>query len=190
MPSVEQVKARFFDATRETDLFRALILGFGLLEDLFDLRIGEMLAEPLDGLDSAPFRQKLNLAIGLGLIHPERRSGFTALARLRNTIAHAEKDPADIHVAEAKRVCRQIDPDGEIDSLAQGGEPTTVEEWLKLALAAAYIELEVGAKVASEVRQRERDALLKEMASHALSQDVIRGLLAKHRDVDERMTQE
>src|SRR5262249_32714944 len=107
----EGLRQKMLTAANDTDLFRCVVRGLGVIEDALDTHINDQLSEPLERLDQAPFKQKLNLSIGLGIVAPEHRGGMLKLANLRNALAHAEREPEDVTAAEVKAICRQLDAD-------------------------------------------------------------------------------
>lgn len=121
----DDLRPRLTAVINDRDLFRLIVRGFGIFEDRLEREINSMLEEPIDRLNVTPFKHKLSLAIALGLIPPEKRAAFSDLGKLRNQLAHAEREPEDVTSAEIEAIYDRFDP--ERDALSQlwhGATPT------------------------------------------------------------------
>jgi hypothetical protein len=174
--------ARLLRAVNSQDLFRVVIRGFGVIEDVLERGIEGMLSAPLEGLATAPFRRNLNLAVGLGLVAPARRAAFSELAKLRNQLAHADREPEDVTVSELEALFSAMDPDRSALTWFSTAEPATAAWWAGAAIIAAYADVRAGGRVAIEMREREREALQRELSTHGMVSPIIRALLKQDAD--------
>ncbi len=174
----ETLRRRLVAAVNEPDLFRVIIVGFGILEDMLEQRIAAMLPEPLEGLGATPFRHKLNLAVGLGIVPPEARSPLGKLATLRHGLAHANRDPTEITAAECEAICRPLDPEGDLPAIRPGSTIST-RDAAALAIVAAAVTIEAGGDAAREYRERERTALQRELQAQRPMSPLLRSVIAQ-----------
>lgn len=148
---------------QEEDLFRRVIQGWSVVEDAFEEAINGMLVEPFL-LSGAAFRHKLNLAIGLGIVAPESRDPFAALARVRNQLAHGDREPEDIPGSEFEDIALSLGP----PLVWEGPKLTDADFWSMNALAFAYTAVATGSEVARETREQEQTALRRELDARTL----------------------
>jgi hypothetical protein len=148
---------RLMDAIRGDDVFRVVIRGFGVFEDLLEARLAEAFEVPLEGLEQAPFRRKLNLAVALGLISPEKEAGLRRLATLRHQLAHADREPESVSTNELEEIWAALDDQKWLaKSRPKDPSPAAIA---RLAVIAAEVVLELGVEVNAQIRNTERGAL-------------------------------
>jgi len=149
---------RLITILSDEDLFRRVIRGWAIVEDAFEDEIAGMLVEPVPL--PPVFRHKLTLAIGLGIVPPERRKPFEKLAAIRNDLAHDNRDPQDIAPAEFEGIVHGFAPGFGWEPI-----PPMSEEawWSELALSYAWSAVRGGGRIARVTREQERDALRREL---------------------------
>ena len=154
---------RFLLTIHHDDLFRRVIRGWAMVEDAFEEEITGMLAEPFP-FGAASFRHKLNLAIGLGIVPPEFREPFDKLSAIRNKLAHGDREPQDLAPGEFKQIALGFAPEFTWES------PTIFSDdvWSEFALSFAWSAVKTGGRVARDTREREREALRRELDNPAL----------------------
>lgn len=171
---------RLVSLLNDEDLFRRVIRGFSRIEAAFDTSIAGMLAEPIDGISTAGFTHKLNLAIGLGIIAPEFRTPYKALAKIRNDLAHGNREPEAIASTEFKKIAKGLmSPDAwkELEERLARGLPE--DGWSKIALSLASSTVTLGGHTARERRKQEREALRRERDRQVGISPLIRAVLGE-----------
>ena len=177
MPETQPELVTLVNTLNDKDLFRKVIRSWALIEAAFDTQIAGMLVEPIKSISSSPFTHKLNLAIGLGIIPPEFRKPFVALAKIRNDLAHGRREPEDIAPVEFENVAQALmsPPRRSLETLLT--RPPTDDNWSAIALSLASGAVTIGGHVARKAREEERDALRRELEAQQGLTPLIRAVL-------------
>jgi hypothetical protein len=162
-PDADPLIIRLVTVLLDRDPFRVVIRGFGVMEDLMEREIRSLLAESLDGLEGAPFRHKLNLALALRIVRRDRRAGFDKLAALRHQLAHADREPADVTASEMDGIRGLLDPDRTVEDLMPERPEVTLAKSAALMILAACMHIQAAGAAAQEIRRAEREAFQREL---------------------------
>jgi hypothetical protein len=153
---------RLITILKDDDLFRRVIRGWSMIEDAFEQEIDAMLAEPFP-FGAAPFHHKLNLAIGLGIVAPELRDPFAALATIRNKLAHGDREAEDISPSEFQEITHGFASEFTWEPSSAASD----DAWSEFALSFAWSAVKHGGRVARVTREQEREALRREYENPA-----------------------
>lgn len=144
--------------------------------------VGQKWPKELKGLG---FRQRVALAIGLGLVDSLDGSAITAFADLRNEVAHGKKVDEEITTERARVVfdaCREwFDED-----LIPSDDQLTVATMLQLAASSVYLRVAGSVRRAEVERTYVEDAAAKARreSQEALSLEEIEELLRQENEED------
>jgi hypothetical protein len=110
----EAESRRIVDVLNQDDPFRLVIWGHSLVEEALDRAINDAFADGTpEELKRIRLAARVALARGLGLISAEVATAITALAKIRNDLAHhVDAKLTRDHVRSLRRAVKPFWPDG------------------------------------------------------------------------------
>ena len=170
----EAESQRVFNVISTDDPFRLVIWGHSLVEEALDNAINAAFEEGTpDELKRIRLAARVALARGLGLISDEVATAITALAKVRNDLAHrVDANLTRDHVRSLRRAVRPFWPDG-VDPNGY----SRIEK-MRIAIGAVVLATYDTTHHALEKRREHEAALAAFQRSRTLSAQDIRSLLA------------
>jgi hypothetical protein len=174
----EAESQRVFNVISTDDPFRLVIWGHSLVEEALDNAINAAFEEGTpDELKRIRLAARVALARGLGLISDEVATAITALAKVRNDLAHrVDANLTRDHVRSLRRAVRPFWPDG-VDPNGY----SRIEK-MRIAIGAVVLATYDTTNHALAKRREHEAALAAFQRSRTLSAQDIRSLLAPDTD--------
>lgn len=174
----EAESQRVFNVISTDDPFRLVIWGHSLVEEALDTAINSAFEEGTpDELKRIRLAARVALARGLGLISDEVATAITALAKVRNDLAHrVDANLTRDHVRSLRRAVKPFWPDG-VDPNGY----SRIEK-MRIAIGAVVLATYDTTHHALEKRREHEAALAAFQRSRTLSAQDIRSLLAPDAD--------
>jgi hypothetical protein len=158
---------QFNDVLSEPDTFKLAIRGLAAIEgDLNTYIEAAFVVKPPGGMRQfGGFRQRLAIAVALGILAPEAHAPVTELARVRHAFAHGDITTLDTERARAlDRSFASFFGDASLDT-----EPLQPREVLQLALLLTRTLVRAGwARVQIERSRRDMAATIREAVSETV----------------------
>jgi hypothetical protein len=170
----EAESQRVFNVISTDDPFRLVIWGHSLVEEALDRAINDAFAGGTpDELKRIRLAARVALARGLGLISDEVATAITALAKVRNDLAHhVDANLTRNHVRSLRRAVQPFWPDD------QSPDGYSRIEKVRIAVGAVVLATYDTTRHALDKRREQEAALAAFQRSRTLSAQDIQSLLA------------